>query len=77
MNTPSSHYENRVEQLPFRKSNLVFIFNPQGQVLLYKKVTSQTQFDASLQKRNGLGGKLDPAKDTTNEGSAVRESQDE
>lgn len=54
MNKPGEHYEDRVENLQLQPSNLVFIFNPAGQVLLYKKVTSKTDFNIALGKRNGL-----------------------
>lgn len=77
MNTPGSHYDDRVEkQESLKQSNLVFIFNPQWQALLYKKVTSRTNFDIALSKWNWLWGKKDED-DATNEDSALREAKDE
>lgn len=41
------------------KTTLIYVFNPEGQVLLCAKKKSNSGFTLSLGKRNGAGGKLD------------------
>lgn len=42
-----------------QQTNLIYVFNPQWQVLLCAKKKSNSGFEISLGKRNGAGGKLE------------------
>lgn len=42
-----------------RQTNLIYVFNPQGQVLLCAKKKTNSGFTISLGKWNGAGGKIE------------------
>lgn len=40
-------------------TSLIYLFNPEGQVLLCAKKKTNWNFTAAIGKRNGAGGKVD------------------
>lgn len=58
-----------------KQTTLVYVFNPEGQVLLAVKKKSDSGFDVSVDKVNTAGGKREPQETITE--CALRELQQE
>lgn len=57
------------------QTNLIYVFNPQGQMLLCAKKKTNSGFEISLGKRNGAGGKVEEGETMLQ--SVVRELEEE
>ncbi len=58
-----------------KTTSLIYLFNPQGQVLLGAKKKTNRQFTAAIGKRNGAGGKINEGETLLQ--SVVRELEEE
>ena len=76
MNTPSSYLDGHIEKEPkLQQTTLIFVFNPEWQLLMAVKKKTQSGFDVAVEKINAAWGKVEEGESI--EQGALRELYDE